>query len=163
MAPKIFTKTDSQGGPWPSLILTLILDGGLSHLNASASASQVFSWMSSLTSLCSLFNWGLIFTSHIRFRLAWTSQGHSLQEIAWRSWAAPYSSYYGLACCIALIGVEFYLAVWPLGEKSTAKNFFATYVLIVLITLVWLVSKFFYRGPWFIKIKDIDLVSGRRI
>ncbi|ANB12871.1 amino acid permease GAP1 [Sugiyamaella lignohabitans] len=163
MAPKLFKKCDSQGRPWPGFILTTIIGGGLAYLNVDNKGSTVFGWFSNLTSLCALVVWGLIFLSSLRMRIAWKYNGRSLSELPWKSSSMPYAAYWGLFWCLILIVVEFYLAVWPLGAKSTARTFFANYVSVVLMIVVYIGAKIYYRGPLWIHRQNIDLDKKRFI
>ncbi|KAJ5203360.1 histidine permease [Penicillium cf. viridicatum] len=162
MAPAIFKKCDRAGRPWAPIILTFVVGGGLCYLNVSNSGATVFGWFSSLTALCILWLWGTIFLCHLRFRMAWKVQGRSEKDLVWRTWTWPYGTIYGLACCIVLVIVQFYLAVWPLHKSPDAENFFANYISIVAIFVVYVSSKIYYRGPFWLKAEDIDLDSGRR-
>lgn len=64
--------------------------------------------------------------------------------------------------CIVLIIVQFYLAVWPLGVTPNAKDFFATYVSVPLVILMYLIGKVIYRTPKWVDLSTIDLDYGRR-
>lgn len=88
--------------------------------------------------------------------------GPLLSSLPWKTWTWPWGSIYGLVWCILLVIVEFYLAVWPLGEPSSAKTFFANYVSIVAIVVLYIAAKIYYRGPLWVRAKDIDLDAGRR-
>ncbi|KAB8067529.1 amino acid permease/ SLC12A domain-containing protein [Aspergillus leporis] len=162
MAPDIFKRCDRQGRPWAAIIITFLVGGGLCYLNVSNSGAAVFGWLSSLTALCILWLWGTIFLCHLRFRMAWKAQGRLVENLPWKTWAWPYGTIYGLTWCILLVIVEFYLSVWPLRQKSSARNFFANYVSIVAIVVLLIGSKIYYRGPLWISAKNIDLDTGRR-
>lgn len=162
MAPKQFLKADKTGRPWYGLIPTFILGGGLAYLNVSESGSDVFGWFSNLTSLFTLFGWGMICLSHIRMRTAWKRQGRTEEELPWKSWLYPYGAWYGLVLCILLIIVQFYLAVWPMDAEPSAENFFANYVSVILIVILWLGARIFYRGRWYVDLDTVDLDDGRR-
>jgi amino acid transporter len=95
-------------------------------------------------------------------RAAWKAQGRAVEELPWKSWAFPYAAYWGLFWCIALIIVEFYLAVSPLGDKPSAKNFFANYLSVVAIVVLYIGAKIFYRGRRWKALADINLDSSRR-
>ncbi|KIX04563.1 uncharacterized protein Z518_05433 [Rhinocladiella mackenziei CBS 650.93] len=162
MAPKQFKTADKTGRPWYGLVPTLVLGGGLGYLNVNNSGAEVFGWLSNLTSLFTLFGWGMICLSHIRFRWAWALQGRDKAELPWRSWTYPYAAWFGLIMCIILIIVQFYLAVWPLGDETNAENFFANYVSVILILVLYVGAKIFYRGrPW-VDLSTVDLDYGRR-
>ena len=162
MAPKFFAKCDRFGRPWFAIALVFIIGGGLCYLNVDASGSNVFTWFSNLTSLCTLWTWGTTFITHMRFRYAWKVQGHTEDELPWKTWAYPWSSIWGLTWCILLVIDEFYLSVWPLGDSTSAKNFFANYISIVAILVLYFCTKLYFRGRFWIRAEDIDLDTGRR-
>ncbi|CEL06427.1 Putative Amino acid transporter (Eurofung) [Aspergillus calidoustus] len=162
MAPSFFQKCDKQGRPWYAVGATFLIGGGLCYLNVSNSGATVFGWFSSLTSLCTLYVWGMVFVCHIRLRAAWKAQGRSVSELPWKTWTWPWGSIYGLGWCIILVVVEFYLAVWPLGEASSAETFFANYVSMVAILVLYILAKLYYRGPFWVTASNIDLDTGRR-
>ncbi|RAH42910.1 amino acid transporter [Aspergillus brunneoviolaceus CBS 621.78] len=162
MAPKIFGRADDDGRPWAGVLSTLIIGGGISFLNVSSSGAEVFTWFSNLTSLFVLFGWGIICLSHIRMRYAWVAQGRPLSSLAWRSRWFPFSAYWGLVWCVVLMGLEFYLSVWPLHEASSVSNFFANYVSVVAVIVIYAAAKLFYRTPFWIEGTKVDLDSMRR-
>ena len=162
MAPKLFAKCDRWGRPWASIALVFIIGGGLCYLNVDAKGSDVFEWFSNLTSLCTLWTWATTFVTHLRFRAAWKAQGHTENELPWKTWAFPWSSYWGLLWCILLIIDEFYLSVWPLHDVTSAKNFFANYISMVAIVVLYICTKLYFRGRFWIKAEDVDLHTGRR-
>lgn len=162
MAPSSFKRADATGRPWWGLCFTLILGGGLAYLNVGNSAADVFTWLSNLTSLFTLFGWGMICLSHIRFRYAWRLQGRDDKDLTWKSWTYPYAAWWGLIWCILLIGFEFYLSVWPLGDSPSAKNFFANYVSVIVIIVCYLGARVYYRGGWWVDASTIDLDASRR-
>ncbi|KAI1390679.1 amino acid permease/ SLC12A domain-containing protein [Hypoxylon trugodes] len=162
MAPDFMKRADKVGRPWYGLIPTFILGGGLAYLNVSQSGSNVFTWFSNLTSLFTLFGWGMICLSHIRFRHAWARKGHTAEELPWKSWIYPVGPWWGLAMCILLIIVQFYLSVWPLGKSPSAENFFANYISVIVIVVLWLGARAFYRGRWWVDLDTVELDEGRR-
>ena len=162
LAPAAFRRVDSRSRPWAGLILTLVLGGGMAYLNVGKSSSNVFTWFSNLTSLFTLFGWGMICLSHLRMRHAWNVQGRSVDNLPWTSWAFPYSAWWGLSWCIILFVCEFYLAVWPLGKPTTAENFFANYVSVFVIVACYIGARICFRGPWWVDATRVNLDTGRR-
>lgn len=104
----------------------------------------------------------MICLSHIRMRYAWKLQGRDVADLPWKTWTFPYGAYWGLAWCILLIIAEFYLSVWPMGEKTTAKTFFANYVSVVAIVVIYIGAKVYYRGRLWVDASTIDLDAPRR-
>lgn len=163
MAPKQLKKADKLGRPWYGLVPVILLGGGLAYLNVSNSGAEVFGWFSNLTSLYTLFGWGMICLSHIRFRAAWKLQGRQPSELPWKSWTFPYAAWFGFIMCVVLIIVQFYLAVWPLGAGVTnVKDFFANYVSVLVIVVLYVGAKLYYRGRRWVDIGTVDLDFGRR-
>ncbi|KAL2812202.1 amino acid permease/ SLC12A domain-containing protein [Aspergillus granulosus] len=162
MAPRIFGRADSTGRPLAGLFVTLLIGGGLSYLNVSSSGSDVFGWFSNLTSLFTLFGWGSICLSHLRMRHAWKSQGRSEADLPWRTWTYPYASCWGLFWCVLLILAEFYLSVWPLHTSPNVRDFFANYVSVIVIVVIYLGARCWHRGPWWVDAGTIDLDGPRR-
>lgn len=160
--PKIFAKTDRMGHPWAAFILTAVVGGGLSYLNVSDEAANVFGWFVNLSTLGLNFLWGTIFICSIRFRYVWQKQGRDVKDFPWKSWFPKYGSYYGLLWTVLIIIDVFYLAIWPLDEPSSAKNFFANFVSMILVIVVYVSLKLWFRGPFYKKAELVDLDRLRR-
>ncbi len=71
--------------------------------------------------------------------------------------------------CILLIIVQFYLSVWPLGDSPSAENFFANYISVIVIVVLWIGAVVYYsvRGKrhwrhWWVDLDTINLDEGRR-
>jgi amino acid transporter len=131
-------------------------------LTPTPGGAEVFGWFSNLTSLITLFGWGMICLSNIRMRHAWKVQGRSMDDLPWKSWTWPWGAYWGLSWCIILIIAEFYLAVWPLGEKPSAEHFFSVYCSVIAVLLLYIGAKIYYRNGKWVDVKTIDLDAGRR-
>jgi amino acid transporter len=155
-------KTDKSGRPWYGLIPTLIIGGGLSYLNVNNSGATVFGWFSNLTSLFTLFGWGMICLSHIRMRHAWKIQGRPKDDLPWQSGTYPVTAWWGLSWCIILIVVQFYLAVWPLHAATTAKGFFSVYVSVPAIVVLFIGAKIYFRGRRWVNLDLVNLDENRR-
>lgn len=151
-----------MGRPWYALAPTLLIGGALAYINVDHTGAEVFGWFSSLTSLLTLFGWGMICLSHIRMRRAWTLQGRSAADLPWKSWTWPWGAWWGLVWCIILLIAEFYLAVWPLGEKSSAEGFFSVYVSIIAVAVIYVCAKIYFRGRRWVDLNKVDLDQGRR-
>ncbi|KAL6407221.1 Amino acid/polyamine transporter I [Ilyonectria robusta] len=162
MAPKVLQKTDSWGRPWYGLVPTLVIGGGLSYINISNSGAEVFTWLSNLSSLFTLFGWAMICLSHIRMRHAMKVQGRDHANLPWKSWVFPWAAYWGLAWCFVLLIVLFYLAISPLNGETSAVNFFSSYVSALAILALYIGAKIYYRGGRWVNTAEIDLDASRR-
>jgi len=103
-APKILGYIDNAGRPLVSIILASLLGCLCYIVNLSPSRRQeAWNWMFAVSGLASIFTWGSICLCHIRFRAAWKLQGHTLDELPYRSQAGVIGSWVGFGInCIVL-------------------------------------------------------------
>jgi amino acid transporter len=140
--------------------------GFLAFLAGSDQQSNAFNWMLAISGLSSIFTWGSICLAHIRFRKGWRVQGHSLDELAFRSQPGVIGSWIGfLMNCLVLVA-QFWTGFAPIGyaEMSPSKkatNFFQAYLAAPIVIAFYLSYKIIYRTP-FIRSHNMDLHSGIR-
>ena len=165
-APRILGYIDRKGRPLVGILIASAF-GILSYLAASADhGTTAFNWLLGLSGLSSIFTWGSICLAHIRFRHAWKKNGHSLDELAFKSQPGVIGSWIGFIFnCLVLIA-QFWVGVWPLGwedlsKSEVATNFFQAYLAAPIVILFYLGYKIYRRTP-IMRSSTIDLVSGRR-
>lgn len=160
------TRADKSGRPWWALVPTLVVGGGLAFINVTATGATVFTWFSDLTSLITLFGWGMICFTHIRMRHAWKVQGRPVSELPWKTWTFPIAAWWGVIWCLILVVAEFYLSVWPLDAEQSAENFFANFVSVPAAVVIYLGARLYFRLHdglgWYVDSRTIDLDEGRR-
>lgn len=162
LAPKIFAFVDRGGRPMVAILLTNVF-GLLSFIAASGKQEEVFTWLLSISGLSSIFTWLAICVSHLRFRRAMTVQGRSISELAFVSQTGIIGSWFGVILNILVLIAEFWLSLFPLGDKPNAKGFFESYLGFVIL-IVWYIGHKIWRRNWilFHRAKDIDIDSGRK-
>ncbi|MCJ1392976.1 hypothetical protein MMC18_005848 [Xylographa bjoerkii] len=164
MGPGFLKYIDKRGRPlW--CVLIQIAFGLLAFVNEATTGATVFDWLLSLSGLSYFFVWGSICLSHIRFRHAWKAQGHTLSELPYQAQFGIYGSYAGfLLNWIALIAT-FYVSLYPVGGPNLNPTyFFQEYLAGPLVILLYLFWKCWtrFRGPLWVSIKEIDLLTGMR-
>lgn len=164
-APKFLGYIDRKGRPLWSLLIASSL-GALGFLAASSKQSEAFSWMMAISGLSSIFTWGSICLCHIRFRRAWKIQGHSLNELAFRSQPGVIGSWVGFAFNCLVLVAQFWVGFAPTGYASMSasalvENFFSAYLAAPVVLAFYIPYKLWYKTP-FIRAKDMDLQTGRR-
>jgi len=159
-APRIFAYIDRQNRPIVGIALASVL-GLLGYLAASEKQGEAFGWMLALSGLSSIFTWGSICLSHIRFRRGWKLQGHSLDELAWTSQPGVWGSWFGFLFNVLVLIAQFWTALWPIGGEPDAEVFFSAYLAVPVVLVCYVVYKVMYRTP-FVRAKDMDLLTGRR-
>jgi amino acid transporter len=166
-APRILAYIDRQGRPLVSIIVASIL-GLLCYVVAGGqgTANTALNWLYSLSGLSSIFTWGSICLAHIRFRSAWKKQGHTLDELAFKSQVGVIGSWVGFILnCIVLVA-QFWTAAWPIGygdlsASEIAQSFFLAYLAAPVVILCYIPYKIYYKTP-FMRTMDMDLQTGRR-
>ncbi|PYH93481.1 amino acid permease [Aspergillus ellipticus CBS 707.79] len=164
-APKFLAYIDRKGRPLWALLISSIF-GLLGFLAASSKESEAFTWMMAISGLSSIFTWGSICLCHIRFRRAWKLQGHSLDELAFRSQPGLIGSWIGFIFnCLVLIA-QFWVGFAPTGYASMSasdlvETFFEAYLATPVVIAFYIPYKIWFRTP-FVRAKDMDLQTGRR-
>jgi amino acid transporter len=161
-APKLFNYIDKRGRPIFGIIVSCLV-GLLCFLVASNKGPQVFDWLLALLGLSSLFTWGSICFCHIRFRWALRVQGRHTDEIAYTAQAGVWGSYYGVILIILVMIAQFWIALFPLGGKPNASDFFQAYLSFPVVLFFYACHKLWTRNwAWYIKAENIDIDTGRR-
>jgi amino acid transporter len=104
--------------------------------------------MLALSGLSSIFTWGSICLAHIRFRQAWKEQGHSLEELPFKSQSGVIGSWIGFAVNVLILIVQFWTGVWPIGYEELTlaqqvKKFFMSYLGAPIILTFYISFKLF--------------------
>lgn len=164
-APAMLRYIDRQGRPLVAILFASLL-GVLAFASASKIQVQLFSWLIALSGLSSIFTWGSICASHIRFRQAWKVQGFGMDDLSWKSPLGVGGSYVGLTMNILVLIAQFWTGFSPIGhEKHTTgylvENFFQAYLAAPIVLVFFLTYKIYFRSE-FVLLRDVDLYTGRR-
>ena len=159
-APLIFAYIDRRGRPLAGIALSAAL-GLLGYLSVSSVVGDAFTWMLAISGLSSIFTWSSICLAHIRFRRGWKAQGHSLDELAFVSQPGVVGSYIGLGFNCLVLVVQFWTAMWPIGEDPNPSVFFSLYLAVPIVISFYVPYKIYYKTK-IVRAKDMDLVTGRR-
>lgn len=164
-APRILAYIDRKGRPLVSIAVASSL-GLLAFLAGTASQQDVFTWLLALSSLSAVFTWGSICFAHIRFRKGWKLQGHTLDELAFRSQPGVIGSWIGFMFNMLVLAGQFWVAMAPIGyggmsTRELVKNFFSAYLALPVTLLFYFPYKFWYRTP-VIRSYNMDLHTGIR-
>ncbi|KAF7871561.1 hypothetical protein EAF04_003668 [Stromatinia cepivora] len=163
-APRSLAYIDRKGRPLVAIAISLGF-GLLAYLYVSSAGNSAFTWLLALSGLSSLFTWGTICYSHIRFRKAWAQQGHSTDSLIYQSPVGTIGSWIGLIMIVLVLAAQFWVAVDPIGDVNEGINdkissFFEAYLAMPVVFLFYAGYKLWYRTRW-MKIGVIDLRTGR--
>ncbi|OQD71362.1 hypothetical protein PENPOL_c001G08541 [Penicillium polonicum] len=101
-APKLFTRTTKHGVPYAAVIASSLFIG-LAFLNTSQSASVVFGYFVSLTTVLGAVNWANVLLSYFNFLHGIRAQGLSRANLPWRGMLQPYGAYYSAVITLLVI------------------------------------------------------------
>ncbi len=161
-APKICGYIDREGRPLVGVLISLVV-GLLCYLAAYKNQATVFNWMLSLSGLSSIFTWGSICACHLIFRRALKVQGRGTDELSFVSQCGVIGSAFGVFMNCLILIAQFWVALFPIGEKANANSFFEVFLcvpILIVCYVFWLVYKKDYK--FFLDPKDIDIDTGRR-
>ncbi|KAH9221499.1 amino acid transporter [Leptodontidium sp. 2 PMI_412] len=164
-APKFLSYIDRKGRPLLAICFASSL-GLVAFVADSGSQGTVLDWMLALSGLSSIFTWGSICLSHIRFRHGWKAQGHTLDELAFRSQPGIIGSWIGFIFNCLVLVTQFWTGAFPVGyEKLTGaqqvQHFFLAYLAAPIVIMFYVSYKFWFKTA-IMGAKDMDLTTGRR-
>ena len=159
-APRIFSYIDRTGRPIVGICFAALI-GLLGYIGTSDKQANAFMWMLAISGLSLVFTWGSICLAHIRFRRGWKLQGHSLDELAFRSHPGVIGSWIGFIFNCLVLVAQFWNAMWPIHGKPDAETFFSAYLAVPVI-LTFYISYKIINKTTFVRAKDMDLTTGRR-
>ncbi|KAK7510613.1 putative amino acid permease [Phyllosticta citriasiana] len=164
-APKILAYIDRKGRPMVGILLSSVL-GFLAFIASSPAEGDVFDWLLAISGLSSIFTWGSICFAHIRFRRGWAAQGHTLDELAFRSQPGVYGSWIGFGFNVLVLIAQFWTGFSPIGYASMTTSelvtsFFQAYLAAPIVIAFYLGYKFTYR-PSIQRAHNMDLHTGIR-
>jgi yeast amino acid transporter len=164
-APKILGYIDRKGRPIVSIVIASAL-GFLAFFAGSKYRTDAFNWMLALSGLSSIFTWGSICFAHIRFRRAWKKQGHTLDELAFRSQPGVIGSWIGFILNALVLIAQFWTGAWPigygdLGAGGQVSAFFEAYLAVPIVLVFYVFYKVVFRTP-FMRTHNMDLHTGMR-
>lgn len=160
-APHFLGYIDREGRPLWSVGITLTF-GLLGFLVASDKHSEVFDWLLAFSGLSVILTYLSICWSHVRYRYALKYHGVSLDELIFKAMGGVYTACFGAIMCVLILAAQFWVALFPIGESPNAEAFFKIYLGLPVILAFYFGHKIWYRTPWYVRAKDMDVFMGTR-
>ncbi|KAJ1337707.1 putative amino acid permease [Microdochium nivale] len=163
MAPKFLGYVDKAGRPLWCVLIQLAF-GLLGYLAIAANGMTVLYWLLALSGLSFFFVWGSCCLAHIRFRMAWTRQGYSLNEIPYRAPAGIWGSAVGFGINVICLVATAYNALYPSPNAvPNVEDFFMSYLAAPITLVLYLGYKVVMRDWTFcVPLATMDLKTGIR-
>lgn len=162
--PMFLSKVDRRGRPLNAILLTLFF-GLLSFIAASDKQAEVFTWLSALSGLSTIFCWMAINMSLVRFRDSMKVKNRSLDELPFISQTGIWGAWYGIIVLFLVLVASFWTSLFPVGSSSaSAKSFFEGYLSLPILIACYIGHKLWKRN-WRIltPLEEMDIDSGRRV
>ncbi|MDR0853569.1 MAG: amino acid permease [Clostridiales Family XIII bacterium] len=149
-APKLFTKVNKGGVPIAALILTTLV-GGAVFLGSLFGAEKMYIMLVNCSGVAGFIAWLGVAISHYKFRKAFIAQGHSLDELQYKSKLFPFGPLFALALCLIVIIGQFFAsdAGEVMGAIIGASAVVALYIIHKIVKKTKLV-----------KAEEADLTQG---
>jgi len=157
-APAIFTRTNRWGTPYAAILFTWAF-GLLAYLNVSNAGATVFTWFSNISTISGFIAWIVVLITYLRFRKAMVFN-NALDVLPFRTPFQPYASYIALFILVILTLTNGFQVFFP--SNWSVSNFLAAYITIPVFLVLYLGHKVIKRGPWCIKISDVDVWTGKK-
>lgn len=172
-APRIFSRTTTNGVPLPALLLTSSISV-LCFGSSFVGNGVLWGWLQNLVGVSNQIAWLSIGLASWRFRTAWIRQGRSMHELKFHaSWTWPWGPFFVISCVSFMIIVQGWSSVIP---KFSVVDFISFYIQIpLMVVMFWawlLIQRFRRRSPivltqspnprfWHFDFVDLSVVNLR--
>ena len=157
-APQIFGRTSKKGVPYFAVLATWAV-GLLAFLTASNFGAVVFNWFVNLSTMSGFIAWIVLTIAYLRFRAALKYQG-LLDTRPFVAKLQPYTSW-GVLIFMILLSFTNGFQVFVKGNWDVGA-FLAAYTTLPIMLTLYLGHKIWWRTPLAQKVKDIDVITGKR-
>ncbi len=156
-APKFFAKINKRGVPAGAVLLTSLI--AASAFAASLLGDGIaYTAAYYLCGIAGIYNWLTISVAHYRFRKGWIRQGHSLDELDYKSPFYPAGSWFCIIICIIIC----FGANWWVFTDFNWFDFLTCYAIIPLSIIMFFVYKKVKKTEW-VKYEDMDFTPPEGI
>ncbi|SCW03861.1 LAFE_0H00650g1_1 [Lachancea fermentati] len=151
-APKIFAKVNRYGVPYYSTAVASLFTL-LAYLNCSKSSSVVFNWLSNIATISGFVSWVFVSLTYLRFRNVIDILDLN-DRVPFRR---PFQRFFAYlsAGFFSILGLTNGYAVFIEGNWNVS-DFFASYVTIGFVLVLFIGSTAYYREFRFRNPKDIE-------
>lgn len=159
VAPKIFAKVNRFGIPYYAVIVSTLISC-LAYLNVSSSSSNVFNWLSNISTISGFLSWIAVAFAYTRWRKAISYHG-LWDRVTYKTYFQPYGAYI-VIFFISLVCITNGFAVF---FDFNGPDFVAAYITLPVLLVLYLGHKLyeyvkFGRIRFVRSLEEIDLFTG---
>ena len=151
-APRWFAKVSANGVPHRALLATSAV-GALCFFSSLFGDQVVYLWLLNTSAVTCFIAWFGIALAHYRFRKGFTSQGHSVAQLAYRSPFFPFGPIMVAILCVVIILGQNTKALFAPVDNFGA--FIATYCGVILFVVIWLAYRWKFKTR-FVKYSEMQ-------
>jgi amino acid permease len=141
-APKMFGTLNGRGVPVAALLATGLLST-LAFFSTAVGEHKIYQIFYNASSLSGFIIWLGIAVCHLRFRQAWTAQGHSPDELKFKSKFYPYGPWLAIVLfVVVLFGANIGVFQTPVFSWF---DFITGYLMIPVVLMLYLGHKYWNR------------------
>ncbi|GAV53500.1 hypothetical protein ZYGR_0AI07840 [Zygosaccharomyces rouxii] len=155
-APKIFSRVNRYGVPYYSIIVPSCFCF-LAYLNCSNSASQVFTWLTNISTISGFISWVFVSITYVRFRRVIDYLDLN-DRIKFRKPFQRIFAYFS-GCFFVILSLTNGYAVFTKGNWSVS-DFFANYITIGFVVVLFIMGTAYYK-EW--KFRDMEEIRSELI
>lgn len=152
-APKFFAKISSRGVPVRAVLLTAFI-AMFAFVASLIGDGVAYTAAYYLCGIAGVYNWLTISVSHYRFRKGWIIQGHSLDELEYKSPFYPFGSWFCIIVCVLVC----FGANWWVFQAFNWFDFITCYGIIPISIVMFFVYKKVKGSKW-VKYEDMDFTQ----
>ena len=145
-APQVFTKVSSRGIPYMAVCFVSLFMT-MSFMTLSESATQVFAWLQSAVSACTLTSWAIIAYTSLRLHKGLRAQSIPITDLPWATTGQPYIAWIALLGSLLILitgGFASFLRIDGILNFS-AEDFVSNYFNVPLIVICYVAWKLIKR------------------
>jgi lysine-specific permease len=150
-APKFFAKISKHGVPVRSVLLTAAI-AATAFVASLIGDGVAYTAAYYLCGIAGVYNWLTISVAHYRFRKGWMKQGHTLDELGYKSPFYPYGSWFCIIVCIIVC----FGANWWVFTDFNWFDFLTCYAIIPISIIMFFIYKK-KKGTVWVKYEDMDM------
>lgn len=141
-APRWFAKVSTNGVPHRALLATSAV-GALCFFSSLFGDQVVYLWLLNTSAVTCFIAWFGIALAHYRFRKGFTSQGNSVEQLAYRSPFFPFGPIMvAILCAVIILGQNTKALFAPVDNFGA---FIATYCGVILFVAIWLAYRWKFK------------------
>jgi len=157
-APGFLRICTKNGLPVWAVFIT-VLPALLAYMNVNQNGGTIFEWFVRITTITCLITWDIILITYVRFNQGLAYHGIDRNSLPYKAPFQSYASYFGIFCISIIILFNGFPVF--LSKSWNINNFITAYIGLLIFLVFYLFWKVVKRSV-FVRVSDMDFITGRR-